>query len=516
MRKFLKWSALLVALMLSLILMVGVLLAARFDPNDLKPQLVRMVQEKNQRTLSIPGRVRLSLFPRLRAELGRVTLSERHGDAQFAAIDSASIALQLLPLLHRQVIVDRIEIDGLHAHIRRETNGESSIDDLFTDNKKSVSQPVQMDIDHIRIRNADVLYEDKATQRRLEFSALNFSSGRLTSGVQSELELSTQIKSNQPAATLTLQMKSRVTPDFERQLISFDNWQTQLQGKLGERPLNISMTSSLQMNLADHNVDGKLNLAMLQIAGLSLSNVETKLHADSGKLALNPLSASLYGGSLRGSVAVNFDKPVRIHSANRLQGIQIAPLLKDLLGKEPVEGRGDVTLDLHTAGDALPQLKRNLNGIVKLRLQDGALRGINIARTLRDAKNRLHALQSGDIAQVTGNTNTSLEKTDFSNLQATFKVINGVAHNDDLEGTSSALTIHGAGQADLITEKLDYLINASAPELQGFSLPVRLSGPFAAVGWKLDTASLGSQLLKQKKEGLQDKLQEQLKGLFGK
>ena len=55
---------------------------------------------------------------------------------------------------------------------------------------------------------------------------------------------------------------------------------------------------------------------------------------------------------------------------NHLQVIQIAPLLKDLLGKEPVEGRGDVTLDLHIAGDELPQLKRQLNGTIKLHLQD--------------------------------------------------------------------------------------------------------------------------------------------------
>ena len=63
MRRFFKWFALLMLVLLSLILIAGGLLLATFDPNDLKLHLVRMVQEKNQRSLSIPGRIRLSLLP---------------------------------------------------------------------------------------------------------------------------------------------------------------------------------------------------------------------------------------------------------------------------------------------------------------------------------------------------------------------------------------------------------------------------------------------------------------------
>ena len=63
MRRFFKWFALLMLVLLSLILIVGGLLLATFDPNDLKPHLVRMVKEKNQRSLSIPRFIRLSLLP---------------------------------------------------------------------------------------------------------------------------------------------------------------------------------------------------------------------------------------------------------------------------------------------------------------------------------------------------------------------------------------------------------------------------------------------------------------------
>jgi AsmA protein len=521
MRRFVKWIALLLAILLSLILIVGVLLSAYFDPNDYKPVLIRLVQEKNQRTLSIPGRIHLSFFPRLGAELGQVSLSEHNASTPFAAVDSASVSLQLLPLLHRQLIVDQISIDGLHAHIRHEKNGSNNIDDLLG-TKKSDNEPaqraqsVQLDIDHVRISHADVLFEDQATQRRIQISDLNFSTGRVASGVPTSLELTAHITSNQPAALLEVKIKSGFKPDFEGQLFDFENTQIQVHGKLNGKVLAASMSSTMHINLAKQSVAGKLSAEAVEIAGLRLASLETLLQADSKKITLNPLAAKLYGGSLHGAMTVNTGKPLRISMTQNLQGIQLAPLLKDVMGKEPIEGRADVALDLHTEGIELTQFKRNVNGAAKLQVRDGALRGINIAKTLRDAKNKLHALSSGDLSQLTGTTNTSVEKTDFSTLQGNVKIINGVAHNEDLAGSSPVLQLHGAGQADLVTEKLDYLIKASVPELQGFTLPVKLGGTFSAVSWKLDTSSLGSQLLKQKKEGLQEKLKDQLKGLFGK
>ncbi|MCP2848924.1 AsmA family protein, partial [Salmonella enterica subsp. enterica serovar Typhimurium] len=72
-----------------------------------------------------------------------------------------------------------------------------------------------------------------------------------------------------------------------------------------------------------------------------------------------------------------------------LRGIQIGPLMKDALDQRPLEGRGNVALDLSTGGNTVTQFKRKLNGTVGVQLTDGSLNGVDIAGMLRNAKAKL-------------------------------------------------------------------------------------------------------------------------------
>src|SRR5687768_4284362 len=85
--------------MLALAVVAAAIVAATFDPNAYKPQIVELVQRQHQRTLSIPGRIELSFFPRLGAALGQVQLSEHRSNAPFASVESARVSVALWPLL---------------------------------------------------------------------------------------------------------------------------------------------------------------------------------------------------------------------------------------------------------------------------------------------------------------------------------------------------------------------------------------------------------------------------------
>lgn len=51
--------------------------------------------------------------------------------------------------------------------------------------------------------------------------------------------------------------------------------------------------------------------------------------------------------------------------------------------------------------------------------------------------------------------------------------------------------------------------------LKGLTVPVRLNGPFTAIGWKIDVASLvGDTVKKKAEERVMDGLKDKLKGLF--
>jgi hypothetical protein len=73
----------------ALVLLVGAVLAyvaATFNPNDYKPQIIQLVKEKKNRTLKLDGDIKLSFWPNVGAELGKVSLSEAKSEKEFAAV----------------------------------------------------------------------------------------------------------------------------------------------------------------------------------------------------------------------------------------------------------------------------------------------------------------------------------------------------------------------------------------------------------------------------------------------
>jgi len=131
MPKTAKRIALILAALLAVLAAAVALFAATFNPNDYKPQLIRLVQERYGRTLAIPGDIRLRFFPQLAVDLGQVRVSDHRSTAEFASVDSLRLSLALLPLLSKQFVVDELRIDGLRAALRRDKNGATNIDDLL-------------------------------------------------------------------------------------------------------------------------------------------------------------------------------------------------------------------------------------------------------------------------------------------------------------------------------------------------------------------------------------------------
>jgi len=199
-----------------------------------------------------------------------------------------------------------------------------------------------------------------------------------------------------------------------------------------------------------------------------------------------------------------------------------------------VEGRGNVSVDVSTAGNTVSAMKKGLNGSARVALKDGALKGINLAKTFRELKAQVNMKQ--DALRQASQT----DKTDFSELTASFRINKGVAHNTDLAAKSPLLRLAGEGDIDIGEGRMNYLAKASVvatsagqegkelAQLKGVTVPVRVAGPFDKLSYQIDVANLVTDLAKAKLEAkvqeqqqvlerkAQDKLQESLKGLFGK
>jgi AsmA protein len=77
----------------------------------------------------------------------------------------------------------------------------------------------------------------------------------------------------------------------------------------------------------------------------------------------------------------------------------------------------------------------------------------------------------------------SNDKTEFSQLGATFTVDKGIVTNQDLLVAGKAFQLAGAGTIDLPAETINYRLNAKVAgkggKLQDFAAPVLITGPLA-------------------------------------
>ncbi len=819
MKKILKYGAFTLAGLLVLALIVVAVVAATFNPNDYKPLVVKLVQDKKQRTLNIEGDIKLAFWPKIGADLGKISISEHKSDKEFAAVEGLKVSLALLPLLRKELIVDTIYVDGARANIVRYEDGTTNYDDLLSQDEAE-SEQIKFDVDGIIVTNSTVTYTDQQAGNEIRLSKFNLKTGHVAlaepfdlatdfelAATKPELQVAAKIKGNfmadpeakhfavkgldanvqgdfaggkdvvvnisgdvdaKPENTELLvdSLKLALTGDFDGakvavnltapQLIvqkdqvsgkeaklslsqekggdtikanlvladikgspkalqssgitgdisakqgartvqgkfsspfsgnienlifelpklagnldvkdpalpngamkgdfalklyadvkqeqvksdfnlAIDNTKLNgnvavagfskpdikfnlnadtldlnkllgkpssqpaksstaagkpadlsalknllLEGKVaiasiiydkyrlsglnltvkadGER-LNVSpfavklddtqikgsfgisrfakpvyhfdvdidkldadryitqtesktpaSTAKADPNapidlsaLKDINADGELRIGWLKLANVKSTNVRIKLRADDGIAQLSPFSANLYEGAMNGSLRVDARATPEIAFKQNMTGIAIGPLLADAINNDMLSGKGTLNVDVNTSGATVGALKKSLSGTAGLNLADGAVKGIDIAGTIRGYKDKLSALKGQ--ANVEGD---KTQKTDFSEMIATFNIKNGVAHNDDLSMKAPLFRIAGSGDIDIANETINYLAKptivkslagqggAGLDELSGLTIPVKLTGTFAQPKYALNFAGIATALAQKK------------------
>mgnify|MGYP001569598529 CR=1 FL=1 len=715
--KPLKFLLLGLAGLAALALIALAVISANFDPNKFKADITRVVKDRTQRTLSIDGAIKLSFFPKIGVELGKLGLSEQNGSKTFAAVDSARVSVDLLPLLSGQIVVDRIAIDGLKASLTRRKDGSSNFDDLLggtnakSDKHDTAAPAPKLDIAGIEISNTALEWRDEAKNQRFAIKGFQFKTGRLTNAALSKFELAMNLAGDHPKLDLQISASGNLAidpgasyyqlaglaasvkgnaagvaldkleiqgaVDFKPDAVGIDalvvkfsgkhsadgiyasldipkvrfaketvhaekislavrltqangnlnatltipgmegsgrafkagDLKLELDGKQGTNTIKGSLASPIsgnveaqryelgklaasislsgpdlpkgtlaislggnaaldiarktaQSNIAarfnESNINAKLNLTQfsppslafdlnidqlnldkylppkteqqakhepqrpidlsalkalnasgaikigaLQVSRIKAANINAQVRLANGRLEMSPHSAQLYQGSVAGALTADANGN-RFTLKENLSGVTIGPLLKDLADKDLLEGRGNLALDVNATGNSVGALKKALNGAARIELKDGAVKGINLAETLRKAKSALGA------RGTTEQGASKQDKTDFSELSAGFAIRNGIAHNEDLSLKSPFLRLSGNGDINIGENSMDYLAKAAVvasaggqggkdlADLKGLTVPVRLSGPFDALKYRIDFGAMVGEVAKEK------------------
>jgi len=269
---------------------------------------------------------------------------------------------------------------------------------------------------------------------------------------------------------------------------------------------------------------GQLRAEHLTLNAMSLTKVTLTVQARDGRIALDPVSAHLFGGRYDGAVALDATgKQPLITVDSAVDAVQMGSLLEQVTGRPKMDGRATAEAKFTAAAASAQALRRTLTGDMRFALRDGAIRGFNIARIIREVESRV----SGKPLPP----NSETVQTDFSELTGSAHLVNGLASTKDLVLKSPLLRVEGAGHANLTTEQVDYRIHATLvdtlkgqggkrpEELKGIPIPVRVSGTFDKLKFTPDIQGLiearAKKELERQKDKIQNKLQEKLERKLG-
>ena len=224
----------------------------------------------------------------------------------------------------------------------------------------------------------------------------------------------------------------------------------------------------------------KLTAGQLIYNDIKLGNATIQATLSGGKLKAELPKFQLYGGA--GALAMEVDASGKLPTQRLrllLANFDAYPFLKDSAGFQSIEGTGSITLDLAGSGASQRAIVSAMNGTAKFEFTNGAIRGINIAKTLR-------SLSTGILAGWQAN---EAEKTDFATLGASFKIKKGQAQTADLKLAGPLVRMSGAGAVDLPAQALKFRVDPQVvaslegqggkTDLQGLGVPVMITGPWA-------------------------------------
>ncbi|NPA72077.1 MAG: AsmA family protein, partial [Gammaproteobacteria bacterium] len=290
----------------------------------------------------------------------------------------------------------------------------------------------------------------------------------------------------------------------------------------GDADLEIKLPVELLRSLT---VNGTVKVGDLTIDKLHPKNLLLTVKGSQGKLTASPIRADIFATRINAQAGVDVrGKTQKFTVKFDTKKLPVGEVLQAVADMDTLSGTGTVNVNIRTAGTKVSHFKQNLNGTASVNLENGAVKGINLAQSIREAQAKL----SG---KPVPKTNEPLQ-TDFSTLIAQVSIKQGVVTTKKLSALAPYMRINGSGTVNLPKETLKYLVKAkivgsdkgqggqSLSELSGLTIPVKLTGKYTDPSISLDLNSLleskaKAELEKKKDEVVQDlqkDLQKQLKG----
>jgi AsmA protein len=220
--------------------------------------------------------------------------------------------------------------------------------------------------------------------------------------------------------------------------------------------------------------NGNFKINRLKVKNVKTENVNLKLTAKNGLLAVDPFSMSLYKGQSKIIAKVNVQKQSpRTNLQLAMHGIQAGSLIKDYMGKDIIEGTLKSNAALNMAGDTSDQIRKTIGGNGSFSFNNGAIKGVDLAAMMHNVAKAFKLKEES--GQAT--------KTAFTELSIPFTLKTGLFATRNTHLKSPVLHVLAQGEANLVTETLDFKVNPKfvnplEGQKNGIVVPLLVTGSF--------------------------------------
>ena len=198
-------------------------------------------------------------------------------------------------------------------------------------------------------------------------------------------------------------------------------------------------------------INGTFKAGAVTFDKLLPKNIVLTVKGSKGKINANPIRADIFKTRINAQASLDVrGKTPKYSFKTDAKKVPVGDVLMAFTGKDQMSGTGAVNANITTAGSRISHFKQNLNGTAAVNLEDGAIKGFNLAQSIREAK-----------AKMSGTTAPAAEgdlQTDFSSLIAKVSIKKGIVTTTKLLAQAPYMRITGSGTVDLPKKSLNYLV----------------------------------------------------------
>lgn len=483
-----KWlkivaSVFFVVLLIAVVAMVS--LATFVSPNRFKPLIVDQVKKYTGRDLVIDGDLSWTLVPTLGVKIGHLQLNNTPDFKQkvFAKMDSATISVKVLPLLHKRIESSGITIKGLTLNLIKNEKGQVNWADLqkpTSATDKSETPTVKPEetitpspkraafglaVSGIDVSNATVHWENLQAKQTFDLNKLEFHVKEITFDKPIPFNTSFTFLGTNPSVSGQFALHSELSVNLDKQLYTLRGITIKSKFIQDSKHFDISLKGDaaadlLKQKLQLDNLNG--DISNLQFSGKAIvSNLNTK-PVTNGHLSIQPfdvkkwlkdtgqdVAAVASVSNLRGDfdfVAGTSLPSVDLKGTLKIAEVKTSKIHINDINVQAFLKKGTLELSPFTA----TFYQGNVEGLAKVNLMTTQPQiTLNAKLTSMQAESLLADLAPSDKLKMTGTGNIDLQvTTSGTSSEVITKNLNGSAKlnftNGVLQGVDVGYVFDGA------------------------------------------------------------------------